>query len=84
MKALHLMYKRWFFNDCRAYNKTSLDPTTNSHDTSTSILAIEPSDIIVASSKEKEQRVELGFVEKLIELWRLRRGIVEAKAEILV
>ena len=60
-----------------------LDLTTNSQDTLTSIPATEPSNVIVASTKDKEQRVELGFVEKLIELQRLRRTI-EAKAKISV
>jgi len=39
---------------------------------------------ISSSKKEKEQCIELGFVEKLVELWRLRRRILESKAEILV
>ena len=39
---------------------------------------------IARSLKRKEQFVELGFVEKMIELWRLRRRICEAKAEIYV
>ena len=44
-----------------------------------------PMTVIVGSSKkEKEQCIELGFVDKLIELWRLRKKILEAKAEISV
>ena len=39
------------------------------------------STVIVGSQKEKEQCIDIGFVEKLIELWRLRRRILEDKAE---
>ena len=48
------------FSDCKAYNKTTLDAykttldaTTNSPDTSTSILAIEPAYVKVTSSNKK-------------------------------
>ena len=34
--------------------------------------------------RKKRQCVELGFVEKLIEFWRLRTRIMEDKTEILV
>ena len=44
----------------------------------------EPTTAIAGSCKEKEQCIELGFVEKLVELWRLRRKILEAKSEISV
>ena len=44
----------------------------------------QPTIAIVGSVKEKTQFVELGFVDKLIQLWRLRRSIGEAKAEIAV
>ena len=43
-----------------------------------------PSVVIVDSQKEKRQCTELGFVEKLIELWKLRKRISEDKAEITV
>ena len=43
-----------------------------------------PSTVIAGSQKEKRQCIELGFVEKLIELWRLRRRILKDKTEILV
>ena len=43
-----------------------------------------PSIAIVGSGKRKKQCVELDFVDKLIQLCRLRRSIVEAKAEISV
>jgi hypothetical protein len=36
---------------------------------------------IVGSVQEKKQCVELGFVDKLIQLWRLRKSICEAKSE---
>ena len=41
-----------------------------------------PTPAIVGSYKEKEQCIELGFVEKMMELWRLTGQILEAKAEI--
>ena len=47
-------------------------------------LTHEPSTVIVGSVKEKEQCIELGFVDRLIQLWRLRKSILEAKAEMLV
>ena len=50
----------------------------------TAILGSEPSNAIVGSFPEKEQCIELGFVKKLVKLWRLRRTILEAKAEISV
>ena len=50
----------------------------------TAVLASEPSNVIFGSFPEKEQCIELGFVKKLIELWRKRRKILEAKAEISV
>jgi len=43
-----------------------------------------PSNVIVGSKKEKRQCVELGFVDKLIELWKLRKRILENKTEITV
>ena len=43
-----------------------------------------PSNVIVGSEKEKRQCVELGFVDKLIELWKLRKRILEDKTEITV
>ena len=82
--ALHSMCKRWLFSDCKAYNKTTLDLTADSEDASTSTPTIEPSNVIIAPPKGNEQLVELGFVLKLIELWKLRRRIAEAKSEILV
>ena len=44
----------------------------------------QPMIAIVGSEKGKKQCVELGFVDKLIQLWRLRKSICEAKAEISV
>ena len=43
-----------------------------------------PSIATVGSQKEKGQCVKLGFVEKMSELWRLRRRILEDKPENLV
>ena len=44
----------------------------------------EPTIAIVDPKKEKVKCIELGFMEKLVELWRLRRKILEAKSEISV
>ena len=43
-----------------------------------------PSTAIVGSQKEKRQCVELDFIDKLIELWKLRKRILEDKTEITV
>ena len=48
------------------------------------IQPILPSNVTVGSQKEKRQCVELGFVDKLIELWKLRKRILEDKTEITV
>ena len=84
--ALHSMCKRCFFCDCncKADNKTTLDLTADSKAASTSTPTTEPSNVTVAPPKGNEQLVELGFVEKLIKLWKLRRRIAEAKSKILV
>ena len=83
--ALNDLCKKWFYNDSKAYIKNTIDI---SEDSQTPIVAdttcAPPSISIVGSQKEKGQCVELGFVEKLIELWRLRRRILEDKTEILV
>ena len=67
--ALNELCKKWFLNDCKAYYKNTIDvsedspPPTAADATSTS-----PSIAIVGSQKKKSQCVELGVVEKLIEL----------------
>ena len=77
--------KKWFINDCKAYSKNTIDISEDSPTPGTSDkIPASPSIAIVGSQKEKEQCVELGFVEKLVELWRLRRRIVEDKAEMMV
>ena len=79
--ALNDLCENCFFNDCGALNKgaakiphTTPPPVTDP--------TAEPTIANVFS--HKEQGIELGFVEKLVELWRLRRKITEAKAEISV
>ena len=63
--------------DCKAPIQAMLDLTTGTPNNSTSSPKHEPTFGIVNSSKQvKEQSVELGFIEKLIELWRLRRRII--------
>ena len=82
--ALNELCQQWFFNDCGALIKGTIDLSKTTPASVTDPIS-EPSTAIVGSSKkEKEQCVELGFVEKLVELWRLRRKILESKAEILV
>ena len=50
-----------------------------------SVQTSKPTIAVVGSfKKKKEQRIEIGFVDKLIEMWKLRRKILEAKAEISV
>ena len=71
--ALNDLCKKWFFNDCKAYSKNTIDISEDSPTPITSDKTPASSSIaIVGSQKEKEQCVELGFIEKLIELWRLR------------
>ena len=62
-----------------------LDLTTDISNNSTSIPTNElTTGVVISSKQEKEQCVELGFIEKLVELLRLTRKIDEAKSEILV
>ena len=75
------MCQKWFYNDCGALIKGPIQQTTPPLVTES---VPELTTKIVGSCKEKEQCIELGFVEKLVELWRLRRKILEAKAEISV
>ena len=46
----------------------------------------EPVTGIISSKQEKVQSLELGFIEKLVELWRVIRIIiiVEAKSETII
>ena len=82
--ARNELCQQWFFNDCGALIKGTIDLSKTTPASVTDPVS-EPSIAIVNSSKkEKEQCIELGFVEKVVELWRLRRRILESKAEILV
>ena len=81
--------KKWFFSDHKAYMQMAVDVSNESPpqvvtsaDANTGNTS--PSVVIVDSQKEKRQGTELGFVEKLIELWKLRKRISEDKAEIIV
>ena len=83
--AFNDICKKWFFNDCKAYSKNTIDISEDSQNlVSTDNTTTNPPVAVAPSQKEKEQSVELGFVEKLVELWRLRKRILEDKAEILV
>ena len=81
--VLNELCQQWFFYDCGALLKgtVNLSKTTTTPVTET---LPKSSTVIVGSYKEKEECIELGFVEKLLELWRLKRKSLEAKAEILV
>ena len=83
-EAQNVLCKKWFVNDCKAYSKETRDLIVDTENSPTSTLSPTTSTKIVNSSKSQEQVVELGFLEKLVELWRLRKRICEAKAEISV
>ena len=73
----------WFHTDYRKI-RGIIDVSDTQESSSLEHLS-EPTTAIVGSfKKEKGQCIEIGFVDKLIELWRLRRKILEAKAEISV
>ena len=81
--ALNDLCQSWFHTD---YKKIwEVVDITNTQASSSSAQIPEPTIAVVGSfKKEKEQRIKTGFVDKLIELWRLRRKILEAKGEISV
>ena len=79
--ALNDLCQKWFFNYCGALYKGITDiPHTTPPPVTESIF--EATAATVDSQKGKEKCIELGFVEKLVELWRLWRKILEAKLEI--
>ena len=57
-EALDSLCRKWFFNDCKAYKKVTLDLTN-------------PENELDKTVEEEAQINELRFVEKLIELQRL-------------
>ena len=71
----------WFFNDSGAHLKGPVDIYDDRHNTQVVDPSHEPTTVIAGSV---EQCIELGFVDGLIQLWRLRKTILEAKAEMLV
>ena len=83
-EALNEICQKWFFN----YNATAvsgaIDVTGDTTVALASTTSPQPTIAIVGSAKEKKQCVELGFVDKLIQLWRIRKSIYEAKTEISV
>ena len=83
-EALNEICQKWFFN----YNATAvsgaIDVTGDTTVALASTTSQQPTIAIVGSAKEKKQCVELGFVDKLIQLWRIRKSIYEAKTEISV
>ena len=69
--------KRWFYSDNKNYTHAVID-VSGHQATSTEVKTTDtrPSNVIVGSEKEKRQCVELGFVDKLIELWKLRKRLL--------
>ena len=82
--ALNEFCQNWFFNDSGAQLKGPNDIYDDKQNTQALEPIHEPTTVIVGSVKEKEQCTELGFVDRIIQLWRLRRTILEAKAEMSV
>ena len=82
-EALNALCRKWFINNCRAYIKVALDLAVDTENTTAVTLDSTPTSEVVKSSKGKVQIVKLGFVEKLIELWKLRKRIIKAKDETL-
>ena len=82
--ALNEICQKWFFNYSATTISGAIDITGDTTDTHALVSSPQPTIAIVGSVKEKKQCVELGFVDKLIQLWRLRKSILEAKAEISV
>ena len=82
--ALNEMHQNLFFKYSESFVTGTIDMTGDKQDTLTQLPTPQPTIAIVGSGKEKKQCVKLSFVDKLIQLWRLRRSICEAKAEISV
>ena len=62
--AFNDICRKWFFNDCKAYSKNTIDISEDSQNpVTTDNNPANPSIAIVVSQKEKVQSVELGFVE---------------------
>ena len=81
--------RKWFFGDHKAYLHGAIvipdePPSQATLSVDASNVNAFPSTVIVDSEKEKRQCIELGFVDKLIELWKLRKRILEDKTEITV
>ena len=82
--ALNDLCKKWFYNDNKAYIKTTINISEDSPTTvKTNTTIASPSIAIDSSQKKKRQCIELGVVEKLVELWRLRKRILEHKQKSL-
>ena len=80
--ALNDQCKKWFYNDSKAYINNTIDISEDSQNPVTADNA-NPSVAVVVSQKEKVQSVEVGFVEKLIEMWRLRKKSLKIKQKFL-
>ena len=70
------------FNDNEMFVTGTVDISGDMQDSQT--LIAQPTITIVGSKKEKKQCINLGFVDNLIHLWRLRKSICESKAEMTV
>ena len=71
---------KWCFNDSETSITGAIDVSGDKQDISSPQTTI----AIVGSAKAKKKSSEMGFVDKLIQLWKLKRSILEAKAEISV
>jgi hypothetical protein len=83
-EALNEMCQKWFFNFSATTVSGAIDVTDETADALITTTSTQPKIAIVGSAKEKKQCVELGFVDKLMQLWKLRKNIFEAKTEISV
>ena len=83
-EALNEMCQKWFFNFSATTVSGAIAVTDESADALITTTSTQPKIAIVGSAKEKKQCVELGFVDKLMQLWKLRKNIFEAKTEISV
>ena len=85
--VLNGICKKWFSNNCNAYSKGKIDVSedTQAFDGfSHSCTCFRTFKCNFWFLSRKRTMHWLGFVEKLIDLWRKRRKILEAKAEISV
>ena len=76
--------KKWFYSDNKSYTHAVID-VSGDQPASTEARTTDapPLNVIVGSEKEKRHCIELGFVDKLIELWKLRKELLRIKQKLL-